>query len=66
MIDDEGPGTPLWRLKAISDFAVKRLGHNPISAKSADIVVLETLDRLLQEQAAGISWSFTAPLNPSR
>ena len=67
MSDDmEGAGTPEARLAAIHDFAVERLGHSPISAKPAEAVVLETLDRLLKEQAAGISWTTTAPINPSR
>lgn len=63
--DHDGPGTPLGRLRVISDFAEERLGHSPCSSKPAEAVVLETLDHLLKEQAAGISWSFTAPINPS-
>lgn len=61
-MDDAGPGSPLGRLKAIHDFAVERLGYSPASAKPAEAVVLETLDRLLKERAAGISWSFSAPI----
>ena len=60
-MEDDSPGTPLGRLKAISDFAVACLGHSPISAKPAEVVVLATLDHLLKEQAAGRVWSFTAP-----
>lgn len=58
--DHDGPGTPLGRLKVISAFAAARLGHSPYSSEAAEVVVLETLDRLLKEQAAGISWATTA------
>lgn len=61
-MDNDGPGTLQGRLWAIHQFAVERMGHSPISAKPAEAVVLEALDRLLKEQAAGISWSFTAPI----
>ena len=62
MDDDEGPGTPLGRLQAINAFARARLGYKGIEGKSAEAVVLETLDRLLKEQAAGVSYAFSASL----
>jgi hypothetical protein len=58
-MDDDSPGTPLGRLKAIEDFAEKRLGHSPISSRPAEVVVLETLDRLLKEREAGISYTLS-------
>ncbi len=61
-MNDDGPGTIAGRLRRVCAFATERLGHSPVSAKPGEAVVLETLDRLLKEQAAGISWSFTAPI----
>lgn len=39
-------GTPRARLKALGEYAEKKLGHSPLSAKGAEVAILEELKRL--------------------
>lgn len=48
-MEDDSPGTPLGRLKAISVYA-ERLGHSPLSAKPAEVFLIEEIERLRRQR----------------
>jgi len=44
-MEDDSPGTPLGRLKAIGEYA-ETLGHSPLAAKPPEVFLIEEMERL--------------------
>ena len=43
---DASPGTPRGRLNVLARYAEEHLGHSPVSARPAEVLVLEEIERL--------------------
>ena len=43
---DESPGSPRGRLNVLARYAEEHLGHSPVSARPAEVLVLEEIERL--------------------
>jgi hypothetical protein len=50
-LNDDGPGTPLGRLKGICDFAEKECGHDPYSSRGPETTIFEMVQSLKEKVA---------------
>lgn len=48
-LNNDSPGTPLGRLRGLSEYAVEHCGHNPIAAKPAELAIIEALETAREE-----------------